>query len=184
MRTALKDILSKKYIICSCEGVAEETIINLLLKSGKLCFTENDLVNRNVTLLRRADEIAETFLKQEYSREIVILRIVDREKDNFKLPKIYSLRHSIEVIDIVTKPEIEFLHILSENLRDKFEHEKRKDRRIKPSSFCKEHISQNVKSKDFIEQMYSGDIEKLINAIRKYAGSSNQTSYCLNDLLI
>ena len=184
MQTALKDILQNKYIICSCEGVAESAIIKLLLKAEKLCFKECDLVGHEVTRIRKAEEISETFLKQEYTREIVILRIVDREKDNFQLPKIYRLKHNINVINIVTKPEIEIVHIIAENLRNEFERKKRSDKNLKPNSFCKAHIDKNIKSEVFIEKMYGDNIEKLINAIKQYASASNQSSYCLNDLLI
>lgn len=44
-------------IICSCEGTAEEDIINWLLDEDKLLFSREDLIYKNITRLRTAKKI-------------------------------------------------------------------------------------------------------------------------------
>lgn len=184
MQSALSDNLGDKYIICSCEGVAEETILNLLLDNEKLCFKREDLVDKSVTRYRTADVIAKEFLNREYEREIVVLRIIDRAKDVFKFPRVYTVRRKIGIFDIVTKPEIEILHIISEGLLQKYEHEKKHDRNLKPSSFCKAFFGADVKTISFIENLYSDDINKLIKTIKYYSTHNSYAGYGLSDILI
>ena len=183
MQTALSEFLNDKYIICSCEGTAEEAIIDLLLDNSVLCFSRDTLVDNQITRLRKADKIAEEFLNREYQKDIAILRIIDRDKDKFKLPRIYTEHHRIEIFDVVTKPEIEILHIIDEDLLTNFIKARTHDKNLKPSEFCKSHFGKNVKNKDFIEYFYASDIEKLINAIKNYAKNDYSSKYSLNDLL-
>lgn len=183
MQSVLSDNLRDKYIICSCEGTAEETIINLLLDNEELCFKREDLVDKSVTRYRTADEIAREFLNREYEREITILRIIDRANDIFKLPKVYTIRRKIEIFDIVTKPEIEILHIISKGLREKYEHEKSRNKQLKPSSFCKAFFRKDIKTNSFVEELYSENIDKLISAIKYYSTHNSHRGYNLNDLL-
>lgn len=182
----LKNCLAGKYIICSCEGNAEEAIIDLLLEHNKLCFKREDLIRGKCTQLRKGVDIAQEYLRQEFERGIAILRIQDREKDKFKLPRLYC---SIPVIDIVTKPEIEILHIIAENCEQDFERCRRFKKNLKASEYCKGYFSKQnnvrikiVKSKEFVDFMYANDIDKLIDAIRRYRGDK-QEAHCLRDLL-
>ena len=94
MRTNLNDLLKNRYIICSCEGIAEKTIMNLLIDNDKICFCRADLINHEFTTLRKSSDIVEKFLTVEYGRDITILRILDREKDNFAIPKVYTCRRT------------------------------------------------------------------------------------------
>lgn len=180
---SLKDLLAGKYIICSCEGVAEKTVIDLLLDSGRLCFERKDLVRESCTRIRTGTKIAQEFLNQEYEKDIAIIRILDREKENLKLPRIYAIRDDIFVFNIVTKPEIEILHIYAEDVE--LEYGKQKNRGLKPSEFCKKYFcSTSIKSEQFIKQLYINNIDKLIYAIEKYERKIQQKAYCLNDLII
>ena len=174
---SLKDCLVGKYIICACEGIAEKAVVDLLLDHDKLCFAREDLVRRDCTRIRRGDNLAQEYLNQEYKREVVILRILDREQEKFKLPRIY--RH-VPIYNVVTKPEIEILHILAEHLEFDFQKQKKN---LKAGEFCKIHFrNQDVKSKDFIESLYAANVEKLVDAIKRY-DKSKQKAYCLRDLL-
>ena len=178
---SLRDKLVNKYIICSCEGTAEESIIDLLLDNDKLCFKRSDLVEKKCTRIRPGKKIAEEFLKREYEKDIVILRILDREEEKFNLPKIY---YYISVFNIVTKPEIEILHIIAEDLLDDFNHHKKHEKDLKPSEYCKSHFREsNVKTRDFILSLYGNDIDKLLKAILSYRKKIQQTSYSLSDIL-
>lgn len=181
---SLKDKLVNKYIICSCEGTAEESIIDLLLDNEKLCFKRSDLVDGECTRIRQGKKIASDFFGRAYGKDIAILRILDREQENFKLPKIYRIRSDISVFNIVTKPEIEILHIIAENLLDDFNSHRKHEKDLKPSEYCKAHFQKsNVKTKDFILQFYGNDIDKLLRAIASYRSRMQQQSYSLSDIL-
>lgn len=68
----MQSTLSGKYIICSCEGSAEKTVIDLLLDNSKLCFTRDDLINRSCTTLHKAEDIARKFLNcQKKKRQTI-----------------------------------------------------------------------------------------------------------------
>lgn len=42
------------YILCICEGTAEEEVINMLLDNNKLIFTREDLIDCKVIRTRKA----------------------------------------------------------------------------------------------------------------------------------
>lgn len=182
---SLNDFLVGKYILCVCEGIAEESIIELLLDNDKLCFSRRNLINQMCTRIRNGERLASEFLCKEYEKDITILRILDRENEKLTLPKVYRHNKHISVINIVTKPEIEFLHIIAENLENDFERHKRHQRNLKPSEYCKSHFSQNVKSQDFILQLYSNNIDKLTDAILSYKSKVKllESSHYLSELL-
>lgn len=48
MPGSLQEELRSRYVICSCEGAAERTIISLLLEKEKLCFGSENLVDHQV----------------------------------------------------------------------------------------------------------------------------------------
>ena len=183
MRPVLSDLITGKYIICSCEGTSEESIIDLLLDNGKLWFIRCDLVDEKITRIRTGDKIAQEFLGREYSKDIVILRIIDREKDSFKLPRAYTLNRKIPDFAIVTKPEIEILHIIAEGMIDEYAR-RRKMNKLMPSEFCKSIGWKNVKKKEFIENMYGNNVDKLISAIERYSRRTDYRGYGLKDLLV
>ena len=130
MRPVLSDLISDKTIVCSCEGTSEESIIDLLLDNGKLCFSRCDLVDEKITRIREGTEIAQEFLGREYSKDIVIFRIIYREKDSFKIPRDYTLNRKISDFAIVTKPEIEILHIIAEGMLDEYMRRQRKEKKL------------------------------------------------------
>lgn len=181
---SLKDKLAGKYIICVCEGNAEEAIIELLLEHDLLCFKREDLIGKACTQIRKGDRLAEEYLNQAHERNIAILRIQDREKENLKIPKKNNHRVSA-VYDVITKPEIEILHIIAHNWEDDFYRQKRRQRQLQPRDYCQARFQgENVKSKDFVEGMYANNIDKLVYAIERYCSITQQKCYSLKDLLI
>lgn len=180
---SLKDKLAGKYIICVCEGNAEEAIIELLLEHDLLCFKRDDLLQKSCTQIRAGDRLAEEYLRQEHERDVVILRIQDRGKERLKLPKSY--KHRVYAIyNVITRPEIEILHVFANGLKDDFDREKRRQRQLQPSDYCQAQFSEwNVKSKEFIDYMYANDTNKLIRAIEQQYRFSQQTGYKLKDIL-
>jgi hypothetical protein len=112
------DHLKKEYVICICEGAAEQAIIELLLAHNSLIFSYDNLVGRKITRKRKASEIQSSFLNRTYQKQVNILRVLDSKSDPFKLPPIYAKRYP--VYNIYTHPEIEMLLISAEGQIEKY----------------------------------------------------------------
>ena len=167
-----------KYIACICEGAAEKAIMKLLLDADRLIFTHDDLLEGELLRCRSAKNFEEQHLRKGFSEKITVLRILDSRREQFKLSKAYE--HKIEVINVITAPEIEMLVILGEGKYDEY-----KKSGKKPSDFCKTDLKYpNVKSTDFIK-VYFSDVNFLISAITEYRRVSNiqNGEYSLFDLL-
>ena len=159
------DHLKEEYVICICEGAAEQAIIELLLNHNSLVFARDNLVGREITRKRKASEIQSSFLNRDYQRRVNILRILDSKKDSFKLSPLYAERFPVH--NIYTRPEIEMLLIIAEGQSKKYLQKEKS--RYKPSTYCAEVLfpRERIKSCDFI-QNYFADIDKLHDAIRLY----------------
>ena len=64
------DHLKDEYVICICEGAAEQAIIELLLDHTSLVFSKDNLVGKEVTRKRKSSEIQTAFLNRAYQRRI------------------------------------------------------------------------------------------------------------------
>ncbi len=167
-----------KYIACICEGAAEQAIVELLLDDDKLIFNRDDLLEGEVLRCRSAKNFETQYLRKGFTEKITVLRILDSRKELFKLSKAYAGK--IEVINVITAPEIEMLIIFHEN---KYNEYKRSG--MKPSDFCKSVLRySNVKSTDFVRD-YFANTSILISALKEYKRVSNIPTgeYALADLL-
>lgn len=118
-----------------------------------------------------------------FQDKISIIRILDSRKENFKLSKHYS--EKIDIVDVVTAPEIELLIILSEDKLIDFNRQKSKNKQLKPNEYCKIYLKyKDVKSYNFYKE-YFKDIDKLINAIKKYKSHKQlkHGEYVLYDII-
>ena len=166
------------YVACICEGSAEQAIMELLLDSDKLIFNNNQLLEEEIIRCRSAKIFEQKYLRKGFNKKITVLRILDSRKENFNLSKAY--KNKVDVINIITAPEIEMLIIVSENKYDDF-----KKSKIKPSDFCKITLKLNsVKNYDFVKGYFS-DIDKLLASINGYQRVSNipRREYTLFNLL-
>ena len=157
--------LKEEYVICICEGAAEQAIMELLLDHNSLVFAHDNLVGREITRKRQASKIQDAFLNLAYQRRVNILRILDSPNDTFKLGPLYIDR--FPVYNIYTRPEIEMLLIIAEGHNDKYR--RKAKTHYMPSDYCAKELfpGKHFKSRDFI-QSYFADINKLHNAIRLY----------------
>jgi hypothetical protein len=154
------------YIACICEGSAEQAIIELLLDDNKLIFTYEQLLEEEIIRNRSAKEFEKRYLRKGFSAKITVLRILDSRKEKFKLSKAYV--DKIDVINIITAPEIEMLIIFNENKYNEFKKSKKK-----PSDFCKTELKlASVKSYDFVKDYFS-NTDKLLASINEYKRVSN-----------
>lgn len=168
----------KKYIACICEGSAENAIIDILVDNNLLIFNREDMLDEKVIRCRKAKNFEERYLRKGFDDQISIIRILDSRGENFCLSKAYA--NKIDVINVITAPEIEMLIIFNEGEFKHFCNSK-----LMPSEFCKSilHI-QNVKSYDFVYEYFS-DSYNLVNAINEYHKNKKvkDGEKCLYDLL-
>ncbi|MDO5378572.1 MAG: hypothetical protein Q4G52_09585 [Clostridia bacterium] len=150
-----------RYVACICEGTAEEVIVSKLLDADRLIFTRDDLLDGEIIRTRSAAAFEQRYLRKGFQDKITVMRVLDSRRENFKISKAYE--HKIEVINVITAPEIEMLIILNERKYDIYRRSRKK-----PSDFCKEYLKMSsVKSRKFVEDYFS-NTNRLIEAIREY----------------
>ena len=142
------------YVACICEGSAEQAVMDLLLEEDKLIFNSDKLLDGEIIRCRDGKTFESKYLRKGFKDKITVLRILDSRREDFKLSKAYAGK--IDVINIITAPEIEMLIICNENKYEDYKKSKKK-----PSSYCKEDLSyKNVKSKTFITE-YFEDVDSI-----------------------
>lgn len=167
-----------KYKACICEGSAESAIMDILLDCELLIFSREEMIEEEVIRCRDGKKFEEKYLRKGFEDKISVIRILDSRRENFKLSKAYV--DKVDVINVITAPEIEMLIIFNE---DKYKEFKKSGK--KPSSFCKEDLKMaGVKSYDFVKS-YFRDPMVLVAAVKKYHEMSKvqKGEYTLLDLL-
>ena len=167
-----------KIKACICEGAAEAAIMDILLDNQLLIFEREEMLDEAVIRCRDGKTFENRYLRKGFKEMVSVIRILDSRKENFKLSKAYERK--VDVINVITAPEIEMLIIFNE---DKYNEFKKSGK--KPSIFCKENLKMpNVKSYDFVEN-YFGNPKILVQAIKKYNEMSKirKGEYTLLDLL-
>ena len=168
-----------KYKACICEGSAENAIMDILLDNNLLIFSREELLEEKVIRCREGKRFEERYLRRVPSEgKISVIRILDSRRENFKIGKAYE--YMVDVINVITAPEIEMLIIFNE---DRYKEFKKSGK--KPSDFCKENLRMtDVKSYKFVKS-YFADSVVLVAAIRKYHEMSKirKGEYTLLDLL-
>lgn len=167
-----------KYKACICEGSAENAIMDILLDHNLLIFTREEMLEEEVLRCRNGKRFEEKYLRKGFLGNISVIRILDSRHENFKLSKAYE--HKVDVINVITAPEIEMLIIFNEIKYKEF-----KKSGKKPSNFFKENLKMtNVKSYRFVKEYFS-DPSILLAAIKKYHEMSKVRNgeYTLLDLL-
>ena len=138
-----------KYKACICEGSAENAIMDILLDNDLLIFTREEMLEEEVIRCRDGKRFEEKYLRRGFLEKISVIRILDSRRENFKLSKAYE--HKVDVINVITAPEIEMLIIFNE---DKYKEFKKSGK--KPSDFCKEDLKMtSVKSYRFVKDYFS-----------------------------
>ncbi len=167
-----------KYKACICEGSAEGAIIDILVDNNLLIFTREEMLEECVIRCRNAKRFEERFLRKGFDEQISIIRVLDSRREEFRLSKAY--KHKVDVINVITAPEIEMLIIHAEGAYHQF-----KNSGMKPSDFCKSNLSMHdVKSYEFVKN-YFNNPATLVNTIKEYRRTANipKGEYCLSDLL-
>lgn len=155
---------------CICEGGAERAIIEILLEHDLLIFNSDELLDGVILRCRDAKTFESRYLRKGFTDTIRVYRILDSRRENFKLSAPYAQK--VEVVNVITAPEIEMLIIASEGRRDDYLKKSRRDASMKPSTYCKSVLKySNVKTYDFVHE-YFEDINKLMKALQLYKSKS------------
>ena len=156
------NISTSNRIACLCEGGAETVIMEKLLDHDLLVFSREQLIDERVLPRTSAKKFAQRYLKVDYGGKITILRIIDSRSEKFILGKVFKCQ--VEVINVITAPEIEILVIVSQGKYNEYSRSGEK----KPSDYCKNVLRiPNVKSPAFVSDYFS-DPSFLVNSIREY----------------
>lgn len=167
-----------RYKACICEGAAESAIIDVLVDNDLLIFSRREMLDESVIRCRSAKRFEERYLRKGFDDQISVVRILDSRREEFRLSKAYA--HKIDVINVITAPEIEMLIIHNEGAYERFKRSGKK-----PSDFCKIDLRMHdVKSYDFVKE-YFRDPDTLVRAIKEYRRMANipNGEYTLLDLL-
>ena len=121
-----------KYKAVLCEGSAEEAITDILLDNHCLLFEREELIEEEVLRIRSARNFETRYLRKGYNGKISVIRILDSRSERFNLSPEYQ--DKVDVINIVTAPEIEMLIIISEHEYDRYKRSGKS-----PSDYCKEN---------------------------------------------
>lgn len=155
-----------KYKACICEGAAESAIIDILADNDLLIFSRSEMLDESVIRCRSAKRFEERYLRKGFDNQISVVRILDSRREEFRLSKAYA--HKIDVINVITAPEIEMLIIHNEGAYERFKRSGKK-----PSDFCKIDLRMHdVKSYDFVKAYFSNP-ETLVRAIKEYQRTAN-----------
>lgn len=173
-----------EYVACMYEGEAERAILDILLDNDKLIFTREELLEEEPIARCTVKDFERRYLRKSFQGKISLLRVIDSRNEQFNLSKAY--KDKVNLITIITAPEIEMLIILAEDrLKDFIKYENKRKHENKPSTFCKEILKyHDVKSYEFITDYFS-DVELLLGTIKEYKRVSKikKNEYSLFDII-
>lgn len=175
-----------KYLIM-CEGPNELEVIKILLENHLFLFTEDDLLGLTPYHARQIASNGQVKTELNlYTGQVKVLRIGDGLNEKLKIPSEYKDKIT-SVEKYCTKPELEMLLIIAENLTSEFEKQKSK---TKPKSFAKEKIHFGKKRYDnstaFYRDYFGNNPSLLVQCIKEYKhlkGSHKNDEGYLADLL-
>lgn len=174
-------------LLIMCEGPNELKVINILLENQKLKFSSDDLLGLVPYHARQIKSSAAVKAALNlYPDEVHVLRIGDGQNEKLEIPSAYKDKITL-VEKYCTKPELEMLLIISENLADEYEKVKSK---TKAKIFAKANIRCGKRKYDnstaFYGEYFGPNCEKLVDAIKAYRqhnGSHKKDEHYLAELL-
>lgn len=174
-------------ILIMCEGPNELEIMKILLENDCLRFTEDDLLGLTPYHARQIVSSPQVCTELDmYPGEVVLYRIGDKQSDTLRIPAKYSDK-IVSVDKYCTKPELEMLLIIAEDMTDRYEKTKSQ---IKPKAFAKANIKSGKKRYDnstvFFRDYFGDAPEMLVQCIKEYKrynGSHDKDEHYLADLL-
>lgn len=200
-REELARAIGDDAVLFSCEGVAEQVIVDKLVTKHLTFIDRNRIITDPYnddawsTRDRSGESLARDFLTQDYGRNVTILCIQDQLGHRTLLRQPYA-EHA-RTINVTTHPEIEMLIVCREDKLDEYNswkshHRGAKNSKLKPSLFCKEELGKddrnfrNIKKYPFLNQ-YWDDADTLVRALELYremtSAKKQGDDFLLADLL-
>lgn len=181
------DLSEYAYIYVVCEGTNEEEVINWILENDSFvidsCKVDMDYARARTK--NSSEHMVHEITQYDYDGKVAVLYVHDSEKEKWHgllNKKCYQelLDGHIEVIDIISAPEIEVIYIYSnEELLKKWI----KGSKEKPSIFCKQYLKcNNIKNKGKFIELFSS-FDSFVSACKKYKSSNSKKSLTLYDLI-
>lgn len=157
-------------VLIMCEGLNELEIVRILMKNDLFKYSEDDLLGVTPYHARQISTSGQVKTELNiYSGEVEVIRIGDKQSDELRIPKEYANK-IVSIKKYCTKPELEILLILAEDMIDEYNKVKSK---VKPKEFAKAHISINGKrynnSTGFYIEYFENRPQLLKNVIIQYA---------------
>ena len=146
-------------IILACEGPSEVVLINKLLDDNALIFDRKDILDRRPIHFRQPKIIAPLINTLPIDEPLIFYRIGDTQKDKYDYSCLSFRSDRITEYKVCTKPEIEILVIIKENLYEKYLKTKSK---VQPKQFLKNEFNGLGSFSDYILK------NDMIDAIKKY----------------
>lgn len=148
-------------LLIMCEGPNELKIINILLENQKLKFSSDDLLGLVPYHARQIKSSAAVKAALNlYPDEVHVLRIGDGQNEKLEIPSAY--RDKITLVEkYCTKPELEMLLIISENLADEYEKVKSK---TKPKTFAKANIRCEKKDTIIVQPSTKNTLVRIVKS--------------------
>lgn len=90
----------------------------LLIYFWIMIFKREEMIEEEVLRCREGKKFEQKYLRKGFKDKISVIRILDSRHENFKLSKAYA--DKVDVINVVTAPEIEMLIIFNEDKYKEF----------------------------------------------------------------
>lgn len=174
VRDEARELLARCHAIISCEGTAEQVVVEKLLEADALIVPAENVIG--VTRKRSAAGIKEEYLNYDYPWPVCIARVLDSRAEKFLLGKLYA---RFRVLSFITHPEAEIFAVMREGAWDKWKRSGKK-----PSDFCKQDLGMSeIKSNEFLTVYW--DVDSIAAAAREYKRLSKigKDELCLADLI-
>ncbi len=171
-----------------CEGPNEVAIMRILIEHDKLIFGEDELLGLTPFHARQIRTNAQVRIELNMypGNDVLVMRVGDVQNEKLDIPKDYKEK-ICGVEKYCTKPELEMLLIISEDLVSEYE-------KVKSSMTPKEYAKQHIKygrvrynnSTAFFKEYYEDRVGLLVETIREYKrikGAHRKDELYLADLL-
>ena len=124
--------------IIACEGQSEVALIESLIEKGHSLKVENIFMDKPI-VARQIQKYIPTINLLPIDCKINILRVGDTQKEELSLSGLELREEYITVQKYCTKPELEIIVIIKENLFDKY---CKNSNKIRPKQFVKRNIKE------------------------------------------
>jgi len=166
-----------KYLIM-LEGRNENALMNAIISKDIFLIDSDDMIDLQPLVIRKIKGRALVYINAlPPAEEVTILRIGDTLREKFSIPR--ELKSKIvNILRICSKPELEILIIISENVYGKF---KRQKVWPQPKEYCVANISfegkKFDKSSKWIENYFlKHNIKTILGKYKRYMRANHSNS--------